>query len=293
MSELQKRLASSVVLLGLGLLGYFIFNWLSIYAQDFFVYVVLLLVFARLGYEWSFLVPAENSLKKHHYLRFLLPVVVLGILILYVGYYDLGFFDYLDYGFLMPYILIILTIVVFAHVISSFVRHFHSGYTDHPCFVALAGIAYITLGGVGFLWIWQLSDLHYPLFFMALIVIADSAAYFGGKKWGKHKLCPSISPGKTWEGFLSGFIAVIVFCLLCIFLDPFSDTNMVIDNLVLFSCLVLAAAVGDLYISLLKRRSGLKDVASLIPGHGGLLDRLDSHLMVFAIFWSVFFWINY
>ena len=301
MSELQKRVASSVVLLVLGLLGYFLLDWVSGYFQGIIALCILMLIFARLGYEWSFLVPAENSHKKIPHLRFLLPVIVSGIYVVFFLLADHILFMDFYYGaaddIFTPLIICIFSFIVLLHVISSFVRHFRSGYTDHPCFVAIAGVAYITLAGLGLTAMWQFTNPftglyinpYLPFYFMALVVIADTAAYFGGKKWGKHKLCPSISPGKTWEGFLSGFVAVIVVCLLCIF----PGSLMKIDDLIVVPCIVLAAAVGDLYISLLKRRSGLKDVASLIPGHGGLLDRLDSHLMVFAVFAPVFFWIHY
>ncbi len=111
---------------------------------------------------------------------------------------------------------------------------------------------------------------------MASVWLADIAAYFFGRTFGKHKLAPSISPGKTWEGALGGGFAVIVygFALLPKLPDVLSS-----NYAVLFIVLVLFASVsviGDLFESLLKRQAGLKDSSNILPGHGGVLDRIDS-----------------
>lgn len=105
---------------------------------------------------------------------------------------------------------------------------------------------------------------------MAVVWIADSAAYFAGKRFGRHKLAPGISPGKTWEGVVGALVAVSVYAVL---LDYWVGTGvwMVVGLWVL----VLMSVVGDLFESLLKRQAGLKDSGSLLPGHGGVLDRID------------------
>ena len=109
---------------------------------------------------------------------------------------------------------------------------------------------------------------------LATIWIADSAAYFAGKRFGKHKLAPSISPGKTWEGVLGALLAVTIFGLILTMAE-------LVTHLAIFPLLWIVAAlgvVGDLFESLIKRQFGKKDSGNLLPGHGGILDRIDGLL---------------
>jgi phosphatidate cytidylyltransferase len=102
----------------------------------------------------------------------------------------------------------------------------------------------------------------------------DTSAFFVGRAWGKHALAPSISAGKTWEGAIGGLLASIIVSLILsmIFPLPFSYWQTA-----LLGCIIsLFAQLGDLVESLLKRNTGVKDAGKLIPGHGGILDRLDS-----------------
>lgn len=108
---------------------------------------------------------------------------------------------------------------------------------------------------------------------LATVSLADSAAYFAGKRFGRHKLAPNISPGKTWEGVLGALVAVTVYGgLLSIYqqLNPW-----LIPALWL---LVAFSIMGDLVESLMKRQAGLKDSGHLLPGHGGILDRIDGFI---------------
>jgi phosphatidate cytidylyltransferase len=119
---------------------------------------------------------------------------------------------------------------------------------------------------------------------MAIVWIADTAAYFAGRSFGRHKLAPRISPGKTWEGAFGGIAAVVVYALALL---PFASSAGYLTPLsaILVAawvalCVALAALsiVGDLHESLLKRRAGAKDSGALLPGHGGVLDRTDALL---------------
>jgi len=119
---------------------------------------------------------------------------------------------------------------------------------------------------------------------MAVIWIADIAAYFAGRALGRHKLAPAISPGKTWEGAIGGCVAVVTIGLLCARLPALGESfpALLVDRLTLGGAalaLVAIAAlsiVGDLHESLLKREAGVKDSGTLLPGHGGVLDRIDA-----------------
>lgn len=127
------------------------------------------------------------------------------------------------------------------------------------------------------------------LMVMAAVWIADSAAYFSGKRFGKHKLAPQISPGKTWEGVLGAWLAVTVYGLILCY--SLSLTYWVIVGL--FGITVLSI-MGDLLESLVKRQAGVKDSGSLLPGHGGVLDRVDGltsslPLVMFFIYFPTYY----
>ena len=110
----------------------------------------------------------------------------------------------------------------------------------------------------------------------------DTGAFFVGRAWGKHKLASAISPSKTWEGALGGFLsanagAIIVFLILKLF----SPLPLGYWQVILLGCLIsLFAQLGDLVESLYKRTMGVKESGNLLPGHGGILDRFDSLIFV-------------
>jgi phosphatidate cytidylyltransferase len=111
---------------------------------------------------------------------------------------------------------------------------------------------------------------------MALVWVADSAAYFTGRAFGKHKLAPTISPGKTWEGVVGAVVGVLVYGMA---VAPFLPVVQNLDRVVLAACLLMFTALsvmGDLFESMAKRQAGMKDSSQLLPGHGGILDRIDS-----------------
>lgn len=135
---------------------------------------------------------------------------------------------------------------------------------------------------------------HSPLFLlsiMAIVWVADIGAYFSGKNFGKNKLAPSISPGKTWEGAIGGWIAVIVVALASTFFPALHDTFIArllshwgyVGFLACMTFLVILSVIGDLFESQLKRRAGMKDSSNLLPGHGGVLDRIDALIPVLPL----------
>ncbi|HTY02581.1 MAG TPA: phosphatidate cytidylyltransferase [Rhodocyclaceae bacterium] len=110
---------------------------------------------------------------------------------------------------------------------------------------------------------------------MALVWVADIGAYFAGRAWGQHKLAPAISPGKTWEGVGGGVAGVLVYGIAATLVAGASPLAEFRWTPVLVA-LAAMSVVGDLFESLMKRQAGVKDSSELLPGHGGLLDRLDS-----------------
>jgi phosphatidate cytidylyltransferase len=160
----------------------------------------------------------------------------------------------------------------------------------------ILGIAYISLAMYKF---WTLKDVqHKQLMTFVIVWSTDMGAYFFGKKFGITPLAPQISPNKTWEGFWGGVLVCIITCSTIMYiqlanLSPYYDIssyfNNFFNNITLFSTLVfsirfmfysVAAHIGDLLESLVKRYLGVKDSGRLIPGHGGILDRCDSFLGV-------------
>jgi phosphatidate cytidylyltransferase len=127
-----------------------------------------------------------------------------------------------------------------------------------------------------------------PFVLSVLIVVwlADIGAYFAGKAFGKHKLAPAISPGKTWEGAFGGWLVVVIVGAVALAtraVEPtlFSTLGAQLGwarAMVALTLLVAFSIVGDLFESMLKRQAGVKDSSGLLPGHGGVLDRIDALL---------------
>jgi phosphatidate cytidylyltransferase len=115
------------------------------------------------------------------------------------------------------------------------------------------------------------------IFLIGLVAAADISAYFAGRKFGKNKLAPSISPGKTWEGVAGAMLGVSVYVVLVWSFSPYFSERALLPLLLLASWWwVVLAVIGDLFESAIKRQAGVKDSGALLPGHGGLLDRIDA-----------------
>jgi len=140
----------------------------------------------------------------------------------------------------------------------------------------LAG-GWIVLAPAGAALVWLASDPLRLLSLLAIAWIADTGAYFAGRAFGRHRLAPSISPGKTVEGAIGGMVAVLVYVALLQAggLGPGHPLDGV-GGWLLAVTLVALSIVGDLYESLAKRQAGVKDSGTLLPGHGGVLDRIDA-----------------
>ena len=147
---------------------------------------------------------------------------------------------------------------------------------EQPLLMALVGWAVLVPTGLA------MMDLRgdHPLWLlgmMALVWVADISAYFVGRRFGKTKLAPSISPGKTWEGVVGGMLGVSVCVVLAWSFSPYSSHYAFLPSLLIASwCWVGLAVIGDLFESAIKRQAGVKDSGALLPGHGGLLDRIDA-----------------
>lgn len=115
---------------------------------------------------------------------------------------------------------------------------------------------------------------------LVLVWVADIAAYFAGQAWGSHKLAPATSPGKTWEGAVAGLFGALAWAIICGSMAEKISWAPLLGSAALLASISI---VGDLFESAAKRQAGMKDSGTLLPGHGGLLDRVDSALAVLPL----------
>ena len=150
-------------------------------------------------------------------------------------------------------------------------------------------------GGLGFLILLRHFPTHgrLALYTVLLAVWAgDTFAYFGGRLIGRHRMAPTLSPGKTWEGFVVGSLVGVFVAFVALYQDR--DTYLVIwQALVLGVVVVLVAVAGDLFESMLKRDMQVKDTGQLLGGHGGVLDRIDALLFASAAAFYLVLGFNY
>ncbi len=141
----------------------------------------------------------------------------------------------------------------------------------------LAGLLVLVPAWAGLVHLHTLSENGrlYMVLLLLLIWSADSGAYFAGRRWGNRRLASRISPGKTWEGVAGALVATAALAsLAALYLDIEPHAALLLLTLCLLTTVV--SIIGDLVESLFKRRAGLKDSGNLLPGHGGILDRIDS-----------------
>jgi phosphatidate cytidylyltransferase len=149
---------------------------------------------------------------------------------------------------------------------------------------ALMGILTLTFFWIGLLVIRRHSQgVAYFLLVLCIVWAADTGAYFTGRRWGKRPLAPTVSPGKTWEGLAGGLVlSLLVAGIGGVWLDiPLQYWLLGILWVVIT---IIASVFGDLFESMLKRQANVKDSGKLLPGHGGLLDRIDSLTAAFPLF---------
>lgn len=182
--------------------------------------------------------------------------------------------------------------IVFWLLMVILLRRYHRDSSHQPRWqgwLQMAGLIVVPAAWLAFV---KLHALHYGWLLYALILSAtsDSMAYFVGKTLGRRKLAPELSPGKTMEGFAGGMTAVMVLSLFTAWLIGFSIGDTI--AFVLLSLVTgLFSVEGDLFESLIKREAGVKDSGSLLPGHGGVLDRFDSHLSAAPLFFIGLSWV--
>lgn len=168
---------------------------------------------------------------------------------------------------------------------------------EHGRATPIISLALAAFGGVYLGWLGSTlvavrmleRGAYLVIFLYGCVIIADSAAYFVGRRFGRHNLSPRVSPKKTWEGFAGGVVVTPIFGLL-VGLLPASQIITPLHGALIGLLISLIGPVGDLGESVIKRQVGVKDSSNLIPGHGGMLDRTDSVLVSFAVGYYYLLW---
>lgn len=147
------------------------------------------------------------------------------------------------------------------------------------------GIFILLTAWASLTWLRVNFSQYQVLYVSALIWVADIGAYFVGKRWGNTKLCEAISPGKTVEGVYGALLAAVPFAVAVGFWSDLSSVTLT-DFVALSLATVIVSVIGDLFESLVKRIRGVKDSSNILPGHGGVLDRVDSLIAATSVFYA-------
>jgi len=275
---LKTRVITAVVML---IVLYMATAWTTPFQFSIFVSLALLVTIL----EWTGLMGLQTLVAKLGYLTAF--VVIMGLLASVAQIFSPSMT--LSHS-------VVLTLtgigVLFWFVAFWLIRHFPENTAQWSSTPKTAVMGFLTLIPT---WI-ALIQLKYlapsgALVFalIALVSIVDIGAYFTGKSFGKHKLMPKVSPNKTIEGLAGGVVAAVLFVLaFCYYTNV--DTSVWPIYAVMTAFIALFSAVGDLLESMFKREAGLKDSGSCLPGHGGILDRIDSLTAAAPMFVICFAW---
>jgi len=267
----QRFLTASVLAL------VFLFALVSFSTPLFISFIMLIVLIA--GWEWADLARVKTVAGK---LLFLIAMLLsMMIMADYVGIYT-----QFDHTFSYQ---ICFAIMVLWSLIFLWLQGYPSSailWSPRPVMLAL-GIVLLSATWLSLASIVSLENGRFKLLLaLTIIVFADIGGYVAGKLFGQHKLAPTISPGKTWEGLLGGMALQLLLIMGLMFYMP--EINALSLCLLVFP-VAIASVIGDLFESMLKRQRGIKDSSNLLPGHGGFLDRLDGVMAALPIFFVILF----
>ncbi len=231
-------------------------------------------VFLLASWEWARLIGLKTVATQAAYIAFTLVMMLIGLLLVAPNYN------------------LLLLILGLAFIVWLMMFYYVLGYAGmtYPklTFKARHGLMGVLIIIVPFIAIIVLrnDDRYGPGYLFGLLLllwVADSAAYFTGKKWGKTKLAMRVSPGKSWEGVWGALVATSIYTVLITIKDDF-PTVQAFAIVILSMATVLFSILGDLLESRYKREADRKDSSNILPGHGGILDRIDSLTAAAPIF---------
>ncbi|PPC92766.1 MAG: phosphatidate cytidylyltransferase [Methylotenera sp.] len=266
---LKTRIITAIVLM-IGFLGILFFASAKAWA-------LLTLAATLVGiWEWANLIKLHQTQVKAYFVF----ALILGLAFVFAPDIDLS--QYME-----VITLSVLALAVMFWLLIAPVLMLNRTNINHPGIMSLLGLVLLFSTWFGLMGLHRISP-WLLLSVLATVWIADTAAYFFGKRYGRIKLAPKISPGKTWEGVAGALFTVTLYgAALCIIFDI--NVWLIIG----LWLIVVLSIMGDLFESLLKRQAGIKDSGQLLPGHGGLLDRIDGlipslALTLFYIYFPLF-----
>lgn len=273
MDMLKLRVLTAIILIPV-----FITLLFTLSSRGFSIFTGLIVL--GCAWEWSSLMGLKKYLSRFFYLTLILA---LQISLLYLFYQQtisvLMIFNLALAWWLIAAVLVV-TYPKSQRLLGKgiMIRGLMGILVLIPCWVALIFIHMINHG-------------EYVLLFLFILIWgADTGAYFAGKKWGKNKLLPLVSPGKTWQGLFGALLTTVVIVFIAgLLFNLYSD---LVSLLLLSLVTVLFSVLGDLFESMLKRHVGVKDSGKLLPGHGGILDRIDSLTAAAPIFALGILWLS-
>lgn len=262
---LKQRLLTATLLISLMI-------WYTIGVYPYILAGVLTAFIILGAWEWATLCGFSSQINRGFY------VIIVGFIL------------FLLHTFWLTLILIYTLLVVsFWWLVALYwVINYQQGYDlmpKSPIIKALIGILVLLPTWVAMLLLHKYYGEQWVIFLLVLIWGADVAAYFVGKKWGQNKMADKISPGKTWEGVAGALSACLILSLTYAWLISMPLITS-IGFVLLCLLTVLASILGDLLESIFKRQVGMKNSSQLLPGHGGILDRIDSLTSAAPIFVS-------
>lgn len=267
MTNLQQRLLTAMALLPWVLLAIFVLPG-GLFA------LLMMGVLIILALEWFGLMqPPINAFTQ---------TLTLGLMVTLGFVLSTGLIGHI---FWLWWVAGLLAIAIY--LVIQFARQGDLTWGKQNWFMLVFGFSLLTTYGVAMVQVRETFGLAWFLYGLSLVWVADTGAYFAGSKFGRHKLAPLVSPGKTWEGVLGALLLVSLYALI---FHPYLE-GVSLFYLWYFSwLLVIISVFGDLLESLYKRLAGKKDSSNLLPGHGGLLDRLDATLLSMPFLWFILLW---
>ena len=264
-SVLKKRVLTAIVLMSIVLLG--------IYKLSSVQFATVSGAFILLGaWEWSLFCNLKHVVSRLCY------VALIALLFISAYYIMTPIFSLT---------VLAVSVIWWSLMLCCIIAYQHNKSCEYDNLSVYGPIIYGVIGLLLFVPMWlsliilknaqgpSFAD-NYLLFLFLLVWGSDTAAYFAGRVWGQHKLANNISPGKTWEGVYAALACGFIVSGLVYFFGLISWQKSGWLLAMLSICIVVAAIIGDLFESMIKRRKGFKDSSQLLPGHGGILDRIDS-----------------
>jgi len=254
---LKQRVLTAVPLAALAI-------WLIFFESTDVLFYALLLASLVAGWEWARLAGLGQMAAKAVYALAIVASIVL--------------LDQLVTRYAPAFrVIMIVSVLWWMYVLYRMSTRAPSAPGDRrSIFKMLIGFVTLAPAVLALKYVHGLEQGPYWLFYIVSIIwVADIGAYFSGKRFGKIKLAPLVSPGKTREGLYGGLVATTLYTMLAAIFFELNFIQIAMLVIIAFFATLLSV-IGDLFISVLKRERGVKDSGSILPGHGGILDRIDS-----------------